>query len=288
MNSIQQPITKLIIPLAGLGTRFLPVSKVLPKEMFLLVNKPVLQYIVEEAHQSGIKEIIFVLNSKKNIVTRYFSSSFHKKNLKEENSNELNKILFGIKFHEIKKNFTLGDGHSILFAKNKIGSNEPFAVSMGDLLSPPTEKPFLSQLIEAYRKKNSSVVSVQKAQTEDIKKFGVISVKETAGRYHLINGVVEKPDLQNAPSNLILTGKYILKPDIFVYLDKMVKNHKDGEVKLADALKLYSKEKNLYGYECKGNIQDTGNKLDFLKATVSFGLGHPEFGTPFKKFIKSL
>ncbi|MEK7612046.1 MAG: UTP--glucose-1-phosphate uridylyltransferase [Patescibacteria group bacterium] len=291
------PIRKLVIPLAGFGTRFLPVSKNYPKEMINLVDRPVIQYLVEEARDSGITEIIFVLNYSKDVIAEYFSSYQHPHQRKAyrnsmaatENLKELQVLLKSIRFHHIKKSVTLGDGHSISFAKSKIKPNEPFAVTMGDLLSPPG-KPFLKQLIDVYHKVHAPVISVEQVPRKEVFKYGVIAPEKTNGRLHRVKDLVEKPNPKDAPSNLILTGKYILTFNIFSYLENLRREHSSekGDLRLADALKAYAKDHDLYAYECVGNIQDTGNKFDFLKATVYFGLSHPKFGKEFKKFITSL
>lgn len=290
----QNPVKKLVIPLAGFGTRFLPTSKNYPKEMVNLVDKPVIQYLVEEAYNSGIREIIFVLNGTKQIIADYFSPRQHpaqKKALKDsataqENLKELHHLLDSMKFRTVKKTVTLGDGHSVLSAKSAVG-NEPFALTMGDLLG-RGEKPFLAQLIGVYNEVKAPVVSVQNAPREEVSKFGVIAVTESKGRLHKVGDVVEKPKPEEAPSTYILTGKYILTPAIFKYLNTLVRNHRGGEVRTADGLKAYAPNHDLYAYECEGVIEDTGSKLDFLKATVRFALAHKTFGGPFKKFLKSL
>lgn len=292
---MQRSVRKLIIPLAGFGTRFLPTSKNYPKEMAHLVDKPVIQYLVEEAYDSGIREIIFVVNYSKDVITKYFSPFQHphqKRAYKAspaaaEHLRGLEKLLRGIKFRTIKKTVTLGDGHSILFARERIGKNEPFAVTMGDLLS-FGEKPFLGQLVRVYNEVGEPVVSVEQVPLEDTAKLGVIAPEKKAPRLHLVKDVVEKPGPERAPSNLALTGKYILTPAIFSYLHRLARHHTSGEVRLADGLKAYAQEHALYAYECEGNIQDTGNKFDFLKATVQFALAHPEYGKRFSDFLKKI
>lgn len=296
MKSSKKPITKLIVPLAGLGTRFAPSSTAYPKELTHLVDKTVLQYIVEEAVESGIKEIIFVLNSSKDSIKNYFSKKYQDDYIKRaffkpsdapEDLVKLHDLIKKIKFRYITKSSTLGDGHSILFARRFIKPDESFMISMGDLLSFGGE-PFMKQLIDIYKTKNSPVVSVEKVPLEATSRFGVIAIKKSFGRLHQVSDIIEKPGPVLAPSRLILTGKYVLTPDFFVILDKLVKNHKSGEVKLADALKVHSHNGELFAYECIGQIQDTGNKLDFIKATINFGLANPKYSQPLKKFIKSL
>lgn len=294
---MQKPkkVTKLVIPLAGFGTRFLPISKNYPKEMVGLVDRPVIQYLIEEAVAAGIREVIFVLNYSKQVIPDYFSKKQHPHQARvyrnssaaKDNLQELQVLLSQIKFYHIKKSVTLGDGHSILFAKSRIEENESFAVSMGDLLSPPG-KNFLKELIAVYKKTGRSVVSVESVSPEMVSKYGVVAPKDSVGRRHTVSHIIEKPDQKNAPSTLILTGKYILDSRIFSYLQKLVHNHGKGEVRLADALNAYAKDMPLDAYACDGKIQDTGNKLDFLKATVTFGLAHSEYGKPLRSFLKSL
>jgi UTP--glucose-1-phosphate uridylyltransferase len=296
MKYSNMQVTKLLIPLAGLGSRFAPSSTIHPKELTHLVDRVVLQYIVEEAVESGIKEVIFIISSNKDSIKKYFSKKHQESYIKKTFSGKLttnkdliklHNLLRKVKFRYITRLSTLGDGHSILLAKSLIKKDEPFAVSMGDLLSFGDE-PFLKQLINIFESKNSPVVSVEKVPLEVISKFGVINPKNSKGRLHTVRDIIEKPKQDLAPSRLILTGKYLLTSDFFDILGKLVKSHKVGEVKLAEALKIYSKTSELFAYECIGNIQDTGNKLDFIKATINFGLKNPNFSKPLKKFIKSL
>jgi UTP--glucose-1-phosphate uridylyltransferase len=289
-------VTKLIVPLAGLGTRFAPSSTAYPKELTHLVDRPVLQYIIEEAVGSGITEVIFILNSSKKSIRNYFSQkfqddyikkSFSKKEHATEDLLKLHDLLKKVNFRYIIKPSTLGDGHSILFAQKFIDKDETFVVSMGDLLG-LAKQPFIYQLIDIYSKENVPVISVEKVELEKVTRFGVVRVAQSKGRLHYVNDIVEKPEPKNAPSRLIVTGKYVLTPQFFDILKDLVKNHKTGEVKLADALKIYSQKNKLLAYECIGQVQDTGNKLDFIKATINFGLQNPKYKRPLKKFIKSI
>ena len=291
-----QEVKKLIVPLAGWGTRFLPISKNYPKEMINLVDRPVVQYLIEEAYASGIREVIFVLNKNNDMVQRYFSDQLYPQQrdvykaspVAQEQLRELNAILRNIKFYHIKRSATFGDGHSILCARSKISPNEPFALSMGDLLS-FGKKPFLRQLIEVYAKVNAPVISVERVSLAETAKYGVIAPGASRGRLHEVKGIVEKPGPEHAPSNIAMTGKYILTPAIFSYLALAVRNYQPGnEVRVADALNLYAQRNPLYAYECKGKIHDTGNKLDFLKATVYLGLAHHKIGSDFREFLASL
>lgn len=296
MKNSTQPVTKLIIPLAGFGTRFLPSSSAYPKEVTHLVDKPVLQYLIEEAYDSGITEIIFIINSQKGIIKNFLSLSYQRAYMKRafgkgakipEDFLSLLELLKKMKFRFITKDSTFGDGHSVLLARPFIKEGEAFAVTMGDLLS-HAKVPFIKQLIAVNAKENTPVISVQKGTDESIPKNGVISIGKTKGRIHEVNGIIEKPSLEQAPSRIIMTGKYVLTPDIFPYLKKLLSDKNGEEVKLANALRDLSKEKKLIACECDGVILDTGNKLDFLKATILLGVEHQAFSKPIKEFIKSL
>lgn len=289
-------ITKLIIPLAGEGTRFAPSSTINPKELTHLVDKPVLQYLIEEAYDSGIKEVIFVLNFEKDSIVKYFSKKYQNEYIKKANldlSNfsedltRLHNLLDNIKFSSVIKSKTLGDGHSLLLAKSFIEPDEPFAVSMGDLLG-FDDVPFIKQLIRIYNKTGKPVISVERMSLEATSKFGVIKPSNSNGRIHQVVDVIEKPGPKLAPSSLVITGKYILTPDIFTYLENTVKNYKSGEVKLANVLKNYSNRNELYAYECEGEILDTGNILDFIKTTINIGSKHKKYAKEIKHYIKSL
>ncbi len=289
-------VKKLIVPMAGLGTRFLPTSTTHPKEMAYLVDRPVLQYLLEEAYESGIEEIIFIINSQKEAIPKYLSKKHHdvysKKafNKKEDiplEYREFRELIQKMKFRFIKREKTLGDGHSILLAKKYIKPREVFAVSMGDLLG-FGEKPFIQQLIEVFEDKKRPVVSVEEVPLEATSRFGVVDIKKSYKRLHEVRSIIEKPGPKLAPSRLALTGKYILTPDIFVYLENLVKNHILGEVKLADALKVYAEKKGILAYQCIGSIKDTGNKLDFLKAMIDLSLESKTFGSEVRKYLKSI
>ncbi len=267
--------TKLIVPLAGLGTRFMPYSGAVPKEMAYLVDKPVIEHIVEEARLSGMTEVLFILNNNKEIIPDYF---------RQQKGDYP-----GMRFRCIRADATFGDGHSILLAKRFVEKDEPFAVSMGDLIS-FARVPFLKQLRSAYEKYERPVISVEEVQPIDMKdvasKNGMITVARTlASRAYVANDVVEKPGAARSPSRIRLTGKYILTPDIFDYLERRLRN-RTGEVKLADALKDYANERGLLAYACRGEILDTGNKLDFLKAKFLLASAHPEYGKPLRAFIR--
>lgn len=289
-------IKKLIVPMAGLGTRFLPTSTAHPKEMAYLVDRPVLQYLVEEAYKSGIEEIIFIINSHKEAIPKYLSKKHHdsysKKAFRQKEEipleyREFRELLYKMKFRFIKREKTLGDGHSILLARKYIKPREVFAVSMGDLLGLGS-KPFIQQLIEVFEDNKRPVVSVEEVPLEATSRFGVIDIRKSNKRLHEVKSIIEKPGPKLAPSRLILTGKYILTPDIFIHLEELVENHVSGEVKLADALKIYAEKKGMLAYQCIGEIQDTGNKIDFIKTMINLSMAHKIIGKQIKNFIKSI
>src|SRR3989338_839452 len=279
MENFDVQIKKLIIPAAGAGTRLLPITKVTPKELLRLVDKPVSWYLVDEAYESGIRHIIFIINPWKKEIQKYFCDSSGESILKE---------FPGLKFSFIETNERFGDGHAIFLASRMINKKEAFAVTMGDLLS-PSEKPFLKQLAKVFKKYQKPVISVEHVSRRHVDRYGIISPKSSIGRVFLIGDIVEKPPVQQAPSNLAMTGKYILTPEIFDYLDRLLKNRKKGqEIRLADALKEYSHERELLALECSGRHFDTGNKIGFLKTEVAFGLKHPEIRKEFKKYLKTV
>ena len=280
MTSRKQQITKLIIPLAGRGTRFFPTSLAYPKEMLHLVDQPVIQHIVEEAYQAGIREILFVLTRRKAILADYFSDT------PDKTPGELVKLIQGVKFRTIWKVSTRGDGHSLWCARKFLGPNEAFAVSMGDLLSFPGTSIF-RELVGVYQKTGEAVISVERIPKELSAKFGIIDIADSRGKLSRVRNISEKPKSERAPSNLAMTGKYILTPEIFPYLQQLMKRQ-EGELRLSAALADFARDHVLQAYECSGAIQDTGNKLDFLKATVTFGIHHPTFGKPLRDFIRSL
>lgn len=272
-------VQKLIIPAAGAGTRLLPITRVTPKELLRLVDRPVSWYLVDEAYRSGIRHIIFVINPWKKDIRKYFCSSSGKSILKE---------FPDLRFSFIETNERFGDGHAISLVSKIINRGEVFAVAMGDLLS-PSEKPFLKQLAEVFKKYQKPVISVERVSRRHVDRYGIISPKSSIGRVFLVGDIVEKPSVKQAPSNLAMTGKYILTQKIFDYLDRLLKNRKEGqEIRLADALKEYSHEHELLALECSGRHFDTGNKIGFLKTEVVFGLKHPEIKKEFRKFLKTV
>ncbi len=283
-------IKKVIIPAAGLGTRFLPATKSQAKEMLPIVDKPCIQYIVEEAVASGIKEIIIITaKGKKSIKDHFEHSSELHSHLKKKKQNkalkEIEKIENLAKFIYVRQNFPLGDGHAILCAKALV-KNEPFAVLFGDDIY-DSKTPPLKQLINEYNKFKAPVIALHKIKKKDSRKYGIIEKKSNQNGIHEIKSLVEKPSPQKAPSNLAISGKYIVTPDLLKALEK-ANPGKDKEIRLIDAMKKYIKDSPIYGLEIEGQRFDTGDKLGYLKAMVHFGLKHPDLKGSFKEYIKKL
>lgn len=283
-------ITKAVIPAAGLGTRFLPATKASPKEMLPLVDKPLIQYVVEEAVGAGIREIIIITGRGKRAIEDHFDISFEleetlRQNGKLELMENLRKISDMADFCYIRQRQALGLGHAILSAKNLIG-DEPFAVLLGDdIIDHPTSA--LQQMIDLYQKNQAPLIGIQKVPKSEVRQYGVIDAEAAVDGLYKINDLVEKPSPKEAPSNLAVIGRYILTPEIFELLEK-TKPGKNNEIQLTDALKELARLRNMYGYVIQGKRFDAGDKLGFLKATVEMGLKNPELGKEFRKYLKDL
>lgn len=285
-------IKRAILPVAGFGTRILPATKAQPKEMLPVVDKPVIQYLVEEAVASGIEEIIFVTGRGKRAIEDHFDHSFELEyNLVEKGKHDLLKEVERIselaKFSYVRQRSPRGDGDAVLQAKHLIG-NEPCAVMFGDDLV-DSEEPALKQLMNVFSKYNDPVIALVEVPMDKVSKYGVVGGVNIEERTLQINKFIEKPKKEEAPSNLIASGKYIITPDVFDKLEELSKTlNSNQELRLADAFVELLKEKPLYGYEFKGTRYDCGDKLGFLKATVSLALKHPDLNGEFREYLKSL
>jgi UTP--glucose-1-phosphate uridylyltransferase len=286
------PIRKAIIPVAGMGTRFLPAAKAQPKEMLSVVDKPVIQYIVEEAVESGIEEIVFVTAIGKRAIEDHFDRNFEleyrleqKNKLKElESIKAIGKLA---KFAFVRQTKPLGDGHAVLSAVPFIDRGEPVAVLFGDDII-DGKTPALRQLIETYEEYRDPVVALQKVPRKQVSSYGVIGGKAVRKNVWEVQKFVEKPAVEDAPSDLIVIGRYVLTPEIIGLLPE-VRAGKDGEIRLADAFAAYlALDRALYGCVFEGTRYDCGNKLGFLKAQVELGLKHPEIGKELGTYLKSL
>jgi len=291
-------IKKAIVPVAGLGTRFLPLSTVLPKELFPLVDKPILQYIVEEAVASGIEEIIFVSRSGKEMILDYFSKDNEdlKKLLEKRNKNKILEELKSFEKLSEKLSFSnysvsqvfqkepLGDGHAILQAKEEI-SQEPAAILFGDDIV-ESKTPCLSQLIKVYQEYNSPVLALYRIPKYRIDSYGVVRVEKVKDRVYKIKEIVEKPSIETAPSDLAIVGKYILTPEVFNYLS-VAKPRLGGEIILAETLeKMIQDGKDVYGCEFEGKWLECGNKTEWILSNFYLTLKDPRFASELKKLIE--
>ncbi|MFI5303951.1 MAG: UTP--glucose-1-phosphate uridylyltransferase GalU [Nitrospiria bacterium] len=289
-NNFKTPLRKAIIPAAGLGTRFLPATKASPKEMLALVDKPLIQYVVEEAVASGIKDIIIVTGRGKRAIEDHFDISFElEENLKAQGKREalesLRKISDSARFCYVRQPEALGLGHAILCAAHLIG-DEPFAVLLGDDII-DSVKPTLLSMIEIYNRFNAPVIGVHRVPKSEIHQYGVISGESIEKGLHKISDLVEKPTALEAPSDIAIIGRYILTPEILKILEK-TEPGKNGEIQLTDGLKTFVLKNAAYAYEIEGRRHDAGDKLGLLKATVEFGLKNHEFGKQFKEYLKLL
>ncbi|MGC8981741.1 MAG: UTP--glucose-1-phosphate uridylyltransferase GalU [Minisyncoccia bacterium] len=283
----QNIIKKAIIPVAGLGTRFLPATKSQPKEMLPIIDKPVVHFIVEEAIRSGIEDIIFITGRHKRAIEDYFDYTPElENNLLQKNKieifNNLRSIAHMANFIYVRQKEQKGDGDAILQAECLI-KNEPFAVLFGDDII-DSKKPALLQLIEIFEKYRDCVVALGKVPKKDLKHYGVVKVIKVDKNVYEIKDIVEKPEPNYAPSNLAIIGKYILIPEILNEL-KNIKNK--NEIRIADALKSFLKKRPIYGVKIEGKRYDCGSKIGFVKAIIEFGLKHPEIKRELKNYIKS-
>lgn len=283
-------IRKAIIPAAGLGTRFLPATKAQPKEMLPIVDKPAIQYIVEEAIDSGVEDIIIVTGKHKRAIEDHFDKSLELEWMLEEKGNEeLLELVRNISnladIHYIRQKEPLGLGHAVLCARKFIG-NEPFAVLLGDDII-EAETPTLKSMIEIYDREQTSVIGVLEVPHDEVDRYGIISLSGEDSGIIRIADLVEKPRPDQAPSNLAVIGRYIIEPEVFSLLEH-AKPGKGGEIQLTDALRELNQQKQMVAYRLSGNRYDIGDKFGYLKATVDFALGRPDLQGPMKDYLTNL
>ena len=284
-------IRKAIIPAAGLGTRFLPATKAQPKEMLPIVDKPTLQYIIEECVASGIEEILIITGRNKKSIEDHFDRSVElemelEKSGKQEMLEMVREISDMVNIHFIRQKEPKGLGHAILCAKTFVG-NEAFAVLLGDDVVYNDEKPCLKQLIDCYGEYKTSVLGVQTVDPNDVNKYGIVGGIHIEDRVYKVKNLVEKPSIEESPSNVAILGRYIITPRIFEILEE-TKPGKGGEIQLTDALLQLVKEEAMYAYDFEGRRYDVGDKLGFLQATVEYALRKPELREGFIEYLKSL
>jgi UTP--glucose-1-phosphate uridylyltransferase len=283
-------VRKAIIPAAGLGTRFLPATKAQPKEMLPIVDKPTLQYIIEEAVASGIEEVLVIIGRNKNSIQDHFDKSVELELELEAKGKlglleEVRHISNMVQIHYVRQIEPKGLGHAVLCAKSFIG-NEPFAVLLGDDIV-YAEKPCLGQMIEAYDEYKTSILGVQEVESSEVSKYGIVDGKFIEDRIYKVRGLVEKPSSEEAPSNVAILGRYIINPAIFGILEN-TKPGKGGEIQLTDALKELATKEAMYAYVFEGRRYDVGDKQGFLEATVEYALRRPDLREPFLAYLKDI
>lgn len=283
-------VRKAIIPAAGLGTRFLPATKAQPKEMLPIVDKPTLQYIIEEAVASGIEEVLVIIGRNKNSIQDHFDKSVElelelESHGKSDLLEEVRLISNMVQIHYVRQIEPKGLGHAVLCAKSFIG-NEPFAVLLGDDIV-YADKPCLGQMIEAYDEYKTSILGVQEVAASEVSKYGIVDGKFIEDKIYKVKDLVEKPSVDEAPSNIAILGRYIINPAIFGILEN-TKPGKNGEIQLTDALKELAKKEAMYAYVFEGRRYDVGDKQGYLEATVEFALRHPELKDTFMAYLERI
>ncbi len=284
-------VRKGVFPAAGLGTRFLPATKAQPKEMLPLVDKPMIQYVVEEAAASGLSEIIIVTGRGKRAIEDHFDAAFELEYYladrgKTEELAQIKTISELASVSYVRQKEPLGLGHAILCARALVG-DEPFAVFLGDDIIGAAPSPCIRQLLDVSERSGAPTIAVQRVLREHIHQYGVVAVRPYEDRVHEITDLVEKPKAQDAPSDLAIIGRYVLPPEIFGILAE-TKADSRGEIQLTDALRTLRSQRPMYAVEFEGRRYDTGNKLGFLKATVEFALARPDLSTEFRAYLKTL
>lgn len=285
-------VRKAVFPVAGLGTRFLPATKVIPKEMLPVVDKPLIQYAVEEAMQAGIDEFIFITRDDKASVIQHFRKAPElEEELTEKKKQDLLEYInyfsdCNITLKSVIQEKPLGLGHAVLCAMAAVG-NEPFAVILADDLIHNPEQGCLAQMVSVFAGEKSSVIAVETVPKEDTNKYGIVSVQKKQEALGLLSAIVEKPEPDKAPSNLAVVGRYILTPAIFRHLQSTPKGA-GGEIQLTDAIAALMQEEQVYCWEFKGKRYDCGSKLGYLQANVEYALEHPALGGDFSGYLNRL
>lgn len=283
-------VRKAVIPAAGFGTRFLPATKAQPKEMIPIVDKPTIQYNVEELIDAGIEEILIITSRNKGSIIDHFDYSPELESaLEQKGKNDLLEISKGISemvdIHFIRQKEAKGLGHAILYAKTFVG-DEPFAVLLGDDVV-YSDQPCIGQLIDVYNKYEASVLGVQQVKEENVSKYGIIDGDLIEDRTYAVKGMIEKPSIEEAPTNVAILGRYVLTPEIFNVLEETGKG-KGGEIQLTDGILKLGDTQKIYAYDFIGRRYDAGNKLGFMEASVEYALRHDEIKDDFKAYLKVL
>ncbi|GAB3739487.1 UTP--glucose-1-phosphate uridylyltransferase GalU [Spirosoma lituiforme] len=283
-------IKKAVIPAAGLGTRFLPATKAQPKEMLPIIDRPTIQYVVQEAVDSGIEDILIITGKGKRAIEDHFDRNYELETRLEEKEDqllldEMRRLSDMANLHYVRQRELNGLGDAIRYARHHVG-NEPFAVLLGDTIM-DSVIPVTQQLIDTYAQFGGSVIAVEEVPHDKVNRYGIVGGKSLSDRIFELDTLVEKPSVSEAPSNLAIAGRYILTPEIFAMLEQTPVG-KNNEIQLTDAMLLLLKRENLYAHRIEGKRHDIGNKLDFLKTTVEFALKRPEFAGPFRAFLEEI
>jgi len=287
-----KPIRKVVFPVAGLGTRFLPATKANPKEMLTVVDKPLIQYAVEEAIAAGCNQLIFVTSSSKRAIEDHFDKNYElESTLEQKNKTELLELVQSILPKDvscvyIRQSEPLGLGHAVLCAKDVVG-NEPFAVILADDMIDDGERGCLQQMTKPFMDLGNSVLGVESVDHADVDKYGIVSLSSTSKNVSAVRSIVEKPTIDQAPSNLAVVGRYILTPRIFDILEHTQRGAGD-EIQLTDAISTLMNYESVYACEFEGTRYDCGSKLGYLKATVEYGLNHIDLGNEFHEYLIDL
>lgn len=286
-----QKVTKVVIPAAGFGTRFLPATKSLPKEMFPIVDTPTLQYVVEEAVKSGITDVLIILGKNKKCIEDHFDYAVELENLlakagKNAEIKVVREIADMANFHYIRQKEMKGSGHAILLAKAFVG-NEPFGVIYGDDVVYNPSSPALSQLIKAYETTGKTIVGCQNVPREEAVKYGIVQPGAVKGRYTEIKGFVEKPPIDKLPSTLASMGRYVLTPDIFDILENTPPSQ-SGEIYLTDAILTLANTSGAYAYDFEGKRYDVGDKVGYIEASIEYGLRDDTINAKLKDYLKKI
>ena len=284
-------VRKGVFPAAGLGTRFLPATKAQPKEMLPIVDKPTIQYVVEEAVASGLSEIVIVTGRNKRAIEDHFDAAFELEYYlndrgKVEELAQIKTISEMASVSYVRQKEPLGLGHAILVARPLVG-DEPFGVFLGDDIIGGASTPCMRQLLDVFERYGGPVVAIERVPRARIQQYGVIAGRNIGGNVWEIDDLVEKPQPQDAPSDLAIIGRYVLTPDIFPILAETAADRR-GEIQLTDALRALRKQRTMYAVEFEGKRYDTGDKLGFLKATVEFALARPDLADEFRAYLRSI
>lgn len=286
-------ITKAIIPAAGLGTRVLPASKAVPKEMLNIVDKPAIQYLVEECAAAGITDILIITNRGKGVIEDHFDYSFElEENLKKNPSkkaiyDEVHAVADKANIYYVRQKETKGLGHAILTAEAFVG-NEPFAILYGDDVIINNERPVIGQLIEAYERYGKCVTGIKECPTEQVMKYCTLDVTDLGDDMYQVHKIIEKPALDEILSNFAILGRNVMTPDVFELIRQTPPNPKSGEVYFSEAISTLAEQGNLIGVDFDGIRYDMGDKLGIMKANCEIALSHPEIGESFKEYLKEL